>query len=257
MKNHYFVNNKFSNANIASGFFTRKNGFSLGNYASLNCSHHSGDQSLNVKKNIYYAQKKLELERKKIKLVNQIHSNKVVIINKKNFFNNIKADGMITQDKDISLAILTADCCPIFIFDEKASFISCLHVGWKGCFQNIIDVALIKIKKIQPKSNKLIAIIGPCLNKENFEVTNEFKKKFILVNSEYKIFFRNDGKRNKCFFNMRGLINLQLKKNKINSIENIDIDTYKNLELFYSHRRSTHNNSLPTGRMINIIGFNK
>ena len=43
----------------------------------------------------------------------------------------------------------------------------------------------------------------------------------------------------------------------IKNVTNIDIDTYENKELFFSHRRSTHNNQLPTGRMINIIGFNK
>ena len=73
------------------------------------------------------------LEKKYIKFVNQIHSNKTIIINKNNYLNEFEADGMITQDKNISIGILTADCCPIFIFDDDNTFISCLHVGWKGC----------------------------------------------------------------------------------------------------------------------------
>ena len=40
-------------------------------------------------------------------------------------------------------------------------------------------------------------------------------------------------------------------------IDDVDIDTYENKDLFFSHRRSAHLNQLPTGRMINIIGFNK
>ena len=40
------------------------------------------------------------------------------------------------------------------------------------------------------------------------------------------------------------------------NIEEIDKDTYSNKKLFFSHRRSTHLQNLPTGRMINIIGFN-
>ena len=43
----------------------------------------------------------------------------------------------------------------------------------------------------------------------------------------------------------------------INDIEDINKDTYSNVELFFSHRRSTHLQNLPTGRMINIIGFSK
>ena len=61
--------------------------------------------------------------------------------------------------------------------------------------------------------------------------------------------------RNKSLFNMRALIKQQLRDENINDIEDIKEDTYSNVELFFSHRRATHLQNLPTGRMINIIGF--
>ena len=54
---------------------------------------------------------------------------------------------------------------------------------------------------------------------------------------------------------MRGLIQFQLKEMKIHNIHNVDIDTYSNEDIFFSHRRAKHKNLLPTGRMINIISF--
>jgi len=165
------------------------------------------------------------------------------------------ADGMITRDRDINIAVLTADCCPIFLFDDDSSFISCLHAGWKGCYLDIVENALKKIKKIQPNTKKINAIIGPCLDKNNFEVSSNFKEKFLKKNSSYKKFFIKGKKKDKNLFNMRGLIKSQLKDNGILKIEDLDLDTYSNKDLFYSHRRSTHKNTLPTGRMINIIGF--
>ena len=71
----------------------------------------------------------------------------------------------------------------------------------------------------------------------------------------YKNFFIDKKQNNKYFFDMQGLIKFQLIKNDIKNIKNIELDTYSNEELFFSHRRSTHNDNLPTGRMINIIGF--
>ena len=62
---------------------------------------------------------------------------------------------------------------------------------------------------------------------------------------------------NKSLFNMRALIEQQLRDVNINNIQDIKEDTYSNVELFFSHRRSTHLQNLPTGRMINIIGFRK
>ena len=39
---------------------------------------------------------------------------------------------------------------------------------------------------------------------------------------------------------MQGLIKFQLLKNDITNTESIELDTYSNKELFFSHRRSTH-----------------
>ena len=54
---------------------------------------------------------------------------------------------------------------------------------------------------------------------------------------------------------MRGLIEDQLRDSSINNVLNVDYNTYSEKDLFFSHRRETHKKALPTGRMINIIGF--
>ena len=104
-------------------------------------------------------------------------------------------------------------------------------------------------------TQNLIAIIGPCLSKVNFEVDENFQDDFINKDLQYKNFFSKNSKNKKTYFDIRGLINFQLQKYSINKIINIAIDTYSNKDLFFSHRKSFHNNSLPTGRMINLIGF--
>lgn len=255
MTKNYINLEKHTNSQISFGFFTRNGGLSLGNFSSLNCSLSSGDQKNFVKKNILKAQKELLIHNKKIKFVNQNHSNKVIIIDKNNYSNKFEADGIITEDKDICIAILTADCCPILIFDDENKFICCLHAGWKGVYSNIIKNAIDQIIKIQPNLIKINAIIGPCLNKKNFEVSEDFKYNFLNVNSDYKNFFSITNKSNKFLFDMRKLIKFQLKSNNIVNIKNINIDTYSNEDLFFSHRRATHLNQLPTGRMINLISF--
>ena len=195
------------------------------------------------------------LEKSKLKFISQTHSNQVAIIDKNNFSSTVEADGSITQDKDISLAVLTADCCPIFIYDSDINFICCLHAGWKGCLLNIVGSALEQIQTIQSNVNKIFAIIGPCLNKANFEVKTDLKEQFVIKNSNYDKFFTNMKKTKKTLFDMRGLIQFQFNKNLVNNVYHINFDTYENENLFFSHRRSTHDKTLPTGRMINIIGF--
>ena len=256
MKRNFYTSKKIINSKISFGFFSKNGGISKLKYNSLNCSYSSDDKKNNVKKNIKIAEKKINLEKRTLKIINQIHSNKVILINKNNLHKMHQGDGIITKDKSISIAVLTADCCPIFIFDDDATFISCLHAGWKGCYLNIVDKAFQKIRKIQPNRNKINALIGPCLHKNNFNVDEKFRLKFVKKNNKYQKYFHVSRQKGKFLFNMRNLIKSQIRENKVKNIENIDLDTYSNPNLFFSHRKSTHNGNNLTGRMINIIGFN-
>ena len=252
---YFYSGSKITNKKITYGFFTRHKGVSVNNFSSLNCNINSIDNKKNILENIKISEKHINLEKNPIKIINQIHSKKIYEINQNNLLESFNGDGLITKDYNIKLAVLTADCCPIFLFDNEALFIACLHVGWKGVLNNIIAEISKKIIKIQPKFNKINAIVGPCLDQKNFEVSNDFKNKFLISNKNYNVFFKSIDNSQKKLFNMRQLIDFQLKNNKIVNIEHIDLDTYSNHKLFFSHRRSSHLNNLPTGRMINMIGF--
>ena len=249
-----FINiNKFVDI-VNLGFFTSKGGISKGDFNSLNCSKSNDDKKNNVSKNIKIALNALGIEKKRLKLINQIHSNKIFFINNNNLNKDIYGDGLITENKNIALGILTADCAPIFIFDKKKSIVCCLHSGWKGALNNIVSKGIKKIKRKKIKSQNIIVIVGPCLVFNNFEGDKKFKLKFIKKNRSYQKFFKSKN-RNKDIFDLRNLINFQISKEGIDNVFNIRKDTYKNSHIFFSHRRATHQNKMQTGRMINIISL--
>jgi len=249
-----FINiNKFIDI-VNLGFFTSKGGISKGDFNSLNCSKSNDDKKNNVSKNIKIAINALGIKKKRLKLINQIHSNKIFFVNNNNLNKDIYGDGLITENKNIALGILTADCAPIFIFDKKKSIVCCLHSGWKGALNNIVSKGIKKIKRRKIKSQNIIVIVGPCLGFNNFEVDKKFKLKFIKKNRSYQKFFKSKN-RNKDIFDLRNLINFQISKEGINNVFNIRKDTYKNSHIFFSHRRATHQNKIQTGRMINIISL--
>ena len=249
-----FINiNKFVDI-VNLGFFTSRGGISKGDFNSLNCSKSNDDKKNNVSKNIKIAINALGIEKKRLKLINQIHSNKIFFVNNNNLNKDIYGDGLITENKNIALGILTADCAPIFIFDKKKSIVCCLHSGWKGALNNIVSKGIKKIKRKKIKSQNIIVIVGPCLGFNNFEVDKKFKLKFIKKNKSYQKFFKSKN-RNKDIFDLRSLINFQISKERIDNVFNIRKDTYKNSHIFFSHRRATHQNKIQTGRMINIISL--
>ena len=99
-----------------------------------------------------------------------------------------------------------------------------------------------------------MVLIGPCLSFKNFEVSKNFKTKFISKNKTYSIFFKHKNK-DKDLFNLRRLINYQFKELGIKNIYNINKDTFSNKRVFFSHRRESQK-FRDTGRMLNIIAFN-
>ena len=119
---------------------------------------------------------------------------------------------------------------------------------------NIIKNSMKLISKYNQNIDDIITIIGPCLGRENFDVSMDFKDSFIKSDQNYKKFFTKKN-RYKDLFDMRGLINFQFKMLGLTNIFNINENTYLNNELFFSHRRATHEKLSGTGRMINIISF--
>ena len=67
--------------NIKHGFFNSLGGVSSGIYKSLNCGMGSNDSKINIIKNLKIVSKKIGTK-KKIILLNQLHSSKIFFINK-------------------------------------------------------------------------------------------------------------------------------------------------------------------------------
>ena len=235
--------------NINHGFFNNLGGVSSGIYKSLNCGMGSNDSKINVIKNLKIVSKKIGV-RKKIILLNQIHSNKIYFI-KRISKKKLLGDGLITSTKNIAIGILTADCAPVLLFDPKKNIIGALHAGWKGAYKMIGKKMINYFKKKGSKLTDIIAVIGPCISQENYEIKNDFKLNFLKQNSENMKHFKIV--KNKVYFDLRGYIFKQLKNTGIQNIEIIKKDTFNPKNNFFSARRSLKNKINDYGRNISII----
>ena len=239
--------------NIKHCFFSRKNGFSTGLYKSLNCGIGSNDEKKNVLRNLKFVSKNIGCEEKFLITLNQKHTNQVVHFkDRKSIKNKITADGIVSQVRNVGIGILAADCAPILFYDPNRKIIACVHSGWKGALSGIIRNTVKKFNQLKSKNKDLIAVVGPCISKDNYEVKIDFFKKFIEQDTKNKNFFEKTG--DESFnFDLRGLINSELSNQSINNIENLQIDTFSKKELFYSYRRSCFNKEMDYGRCISVI----
>ena len=241
--------------NIKHGFFNKIGGKSKKIYSTLNCGPGSQDNPSNVKKNLNIALKKISKTAKKIFLLHQIHSNKFVYVDQKNKLKSKpKADAVITNQKKIPIGILTADCVPILLCDERKHLIAAIHAGWKGAYKDIISKVINFMIKKGSNPRNIIAAIGPAISVMNYEVKENFKKKFIKKDKKNNKFFIF--KRKKIYFNLPYYVKSCLLENKIKNIETINIDTFNINNNFFSARRSLKLNHDDYGRNISIIMLN-
>jgi hypothetical protein len=240
---------------LKHGFFNSVGGKSTKIYKSLNCGPGSKDKNLNVKKNLEIVRKKISKKAKNIFLIHQIHSNKFIYVNEKyNKKIKPKADAIITNQRYLPVAVLTADCAPILIYDNKINMIAAIHAGWKGAFKGIIDKVINFMVKKGCKLKNITAVIGPSISVKNYEVREDFRQKFIKKDKNNNKFFKIN--KQKLYFDLTKYIRSSLQANNIKNIDSIKIDTFDIKNKFFSARRALKLKHNDYGRNISIIMLN-
>ena len=250
----YFSKELIKFTDIKHCFFSKNGGVSKNVYNSLNCGLGSKDKKENILNNLSIVSKKIGVDKNNLYTMIQTHSNKVVTINKNNQnIKRINSDALITNIRNIAISVLTADCVPILIYEKINNVIACVHAGWRGAINGIVENTFNQMMQIN-KNNSFYVVVGPCISSKNYEVGKEFYNQFIYENKKNEKFFTSN-KNNKFYFDLREYVNLKITKFDIKFIENIDLDTYAEKENFFSFRRSTKLKEKDYGRCISTIGL--
>lgn len=169
----------------------------------------------------------------------QIHSNIVNKVDKDNIGQIIDGDAIITNEKNVPLLILTADCVPVVLVDTINKAVGLAHAGWRGTYGKICAETLQSMKEnYNTKPEDVVAIIGPSIGKCCYEVSYDLVEKFsaLLPNADEKIYEIRDDK----YYLDLWEINTQILKEfgvlKSNII-NMNICTSCNCDRFFSYRK--------------------
>jgi YfiH family protein len=110
----------------------------------------------------------------------QIHSRTVLAVDSANP-PSADADGMVTQDRNITLCVTVADCLPVFLFDSKSGAFGLVHSGWKGTGIAVNALVLMR-ERYGTNPCDAAAVLGPCIGPCCYRVDEEragvFKKDF-------------------------------------------------------------------------------
>ena len=188
-------------------------------------------------------------------VANQTHSANIEIITKQKtqgwttLESAIEAcDALITNQKNIMLTILTADCVPILLFDKKQNVIAVVHAGWKGTEKRIVSKTVEKMREVFDSNPKdILASIAPAIGRCCYEVDWNVAKHFKNIENAYE----NRGKKKMLdlpYINKVQLLEAGLDEHHI---ELSNICTACEVEKYFSYRKEKG----CSGRFMSMIGL--
>lgn len=143
----------------------------------FNMSFNVGDSPDSVSKNRDKFFSHLNINEESVVFQKQVHGDFVVVADKPG--NIGECDGLIAANKNLALAISTADCCAIFIYDPKEKIIAAVHSGWRGTSKKILLKTLkILQHKFHCSPGNLFCYISPSIEQQNYEVGEDVASKF-------------------------------------------------------------------------------
>jgi hypothetical protein len=192
--------------------------------------------------------------------VKQTHTASVRIVTKKDGGEEILRpesvsgfDGMITNEKQLLLCTLQADCVPVFLLDPAKKVIGMIHSGWKGTANQISVNAVRRMKDaFGCEPSDILAAMGPCNCGDCYEVGEDLLEPFSIYYSpaERNTFFRPLEKEGKYLLDLPEAISIALRREgvKEKNITKPFACTYHE-DAFASYRKDKD----PTARMLTGI----
>ena len=219
---------------------TRAGGVSAGPYASLNLGLHVGDREPDVARNRERLQSTLRLPSEPVWL-EQVHGTRILDLDQGE---SGAADGAVTTQDGIVLAVMTADCLPVLLASADGQRIGVAHAGWRGLAAGVLGAA---VRALGAEPASITAWLGPAIGPEAFEVGDEVRAACTETDAAAAADFTANA-RGRWQADLVALARRALARAGVAAVHGGVQCTYADSTRYFSHRREA-----PCGRMATLI----
>jgi YfiH family protein len=218
-------------ARVRAFVTTRDGGVSGGEYASMNLGSRSGDDVANVARNRLIVRSQLPATPR---WMAQMHGAEVADLDRLREDDVPSADAATTGIPGRVGAVLTADCMPLFLCDERGRRVGVAHAGWRGMAAGVIENT---VRSVGADPAKLMAWMGPTIGPTAFEVGPEVREAFVAVDSRAADAFVQH-KPGKYLADLYALARQRLQRAGVARVFGGGFCTYREADRFFSYRRA-------------------
>lgn len=159
-------------------------------------------------------------------VLHQIHSSTVVEADSGKCG---KADGLVTSRTGIALSLVTADCVPVIIGNQRR--VAAVHAGWRGIAGGIVERAVDALGG----GDSLAAWTGPAIGPCCYEVDHDVAGRIAAASHDRVL---SPGPSGRPHADLPGAVDRQLRSLGVEQIHHLDVCTRCNPDAYWSYRRS-------------------
>ncbi len=224
-------------------FTTRLGGVSTGHLASMNIGIHRGDTRENLLKNYELLGASVGFDPRQLVMTTQTHTDIVLTVDRQHWGAGLFApelpqcDALITNTPGTALAVFTADCTPILLYDPVTGAVGAAHAGWRGTAAAIgAKTVEAMVRAFGCRREDIRAAIGPNIAQCCFETDLDVPQAMVQTyGNEAKAHIRPAGE--KYYVNLKEINALSLRQAGVTQIDISPLCTACRQDLFWSHRR--------------------
>ena len=214
--------------NVRSLQTTRVGGVSVAPYDSLNLSSNVGDLPLSVERNRMLLEPLLPSEPIWLK---QVHG--VTVADATDAGCWPEADACVSSHPGAVCVVMTADCLPVLLCDDRGSVVGAVHAGWRGLCDGVIEHA---VSAMGVAPGTLMAWLGPAIGVTAFEVGFDVREEFIARDPKSTTAFVPHAP-NKWRADIYQLARLRLSGLGVDRVYGGGLCTHTDHARFFSYRR--------------------
>lgn len=245
----YLTHNNLSKIDfINHAFSTRLGGVSTGEFSSMNLSFGRGDSNENVIQNYKLFCTAAGFDYNTLVSSKQDHHTIVRRVSRDDVGIGIwkpadmeSVDGLITNQRGVTLVTHYADCTPLFFVDTANKAVGLAHGGWRGTVAGIAYITIQRmIEEFGTNPDNLICAIGPAISKCCYEVDEPVYEQFNKLTQLSRADFITPKANGKYIIDLLEVNKqfMQLAGVREENISVGDVCTMCNSELLFSHRAS-------------------
>lgn len=157
-------------------FTDRWGGVSAAPYEELNLGGAVGDDPEAVGTNRELAAKSLGIDPARVVWMNQVHGADTVVVSAPWGERPVpQVDAIVTAERGLALAVLTADCTPVLLADPVAGIAAAAHAGRPGMIAGVVPAALRAMTELGADPARIVARTGPAVCGKCYEVPEEMR----------------------------------------------------------------------------------